>query len=147
MKPVACCTSLWHSGDMKQIVLSLGLMLSAPALYAQDTMDAEAFDAYTQGKTFYYGTQGTAYGAEEYLPNRRVKWSFLDGECQEGSWYEDDGLICFVYDHRPDEQCWSFVKTANGLVARFLTDTSETELYEVEQSDAPLDCKGPRIGV
>jgi hypothetical protein len=147
MKPVACCKSLWHSGDMKQIVISLGLILLAPVLHAQNTMGAAAFDAYTQGKTFYYGAQGTAYGAEEYLPNRRVKWSFLDGECQEGYWYEDNGLICFVYDHRPDAQCWSFAKTAEGLVARFMTDTSETELYEVEQSDAPLDCKGPRIGV
>lgn len=132
---------------MKQIVISLALILSASMLHAQDTMGAAAFDAYTQGKTFYYGAEGTAYGAEEYRPNRRVRWSFLDGECQDGSWYEQDGLICFVYDHRPDPQCWSFVKTADGLVARFMTDTSETELYEVEQSDAPLHCKGPRIGV
>lgn len=132
---------------MKQIVIPLSLMLLAPALEAQDTMGAAAFEAYTQGKTFYYGAQGTAYGAEEYLSDRRVRWSFLDGDCQTGYWYEDDGLICFVYDDRPDPQCWSFVKTANGLVARYLTETRETELYEVEQSDEPLECKGPRIGV
>ncbi|NHQ74183.1 hypothetical protein HAT86_06855 [Roseovarius gahaiensis] len=132
---------------MKQIVIPLGLMLLAPALQAQDTMGAAAFEAYTQGKTFYYGAQGTAYGAEEYLSDRRVRWSFLDGDCQTGYWYEDDGLICFVYDDRPDPQCWSFVKTTNGLVARYLTQTRETELYEVEQSDEPLECKGPRIGV
>lgn len=132
---------------MKQIVIPLSLMLLAPALEAQDTMGAAAFEAYTQGKTFYYGAQGTAYGAEEYLSDRRVRWSFLDGDCQTGYWYKDDGLICFVYDDRPDPQCWSFVKTANGLVARYLTETRETELYEVEQSDEPLECKGPRIGV
>jgi len=132
---------------MKQIIIPLGLIFSAPALQAQETMGAAAFEAYTQGKTFYYGANGTAYGAEEYLPNRRVKWSFLDGDCQKGSWYEQDGLICFIYDHRPGPQCWSFVKTENGLVARYVTETRETELYEVEQSDAPLQCKGPRIGV
>ncbi|MFU8883600.1 MAG: hypothetical protein ACNA7Q_14640, partial [Rhodobacterales bacterium] len=42
-------------------------------------MSAEAFDSYTRGQTFTYGAGAEPYGAEEYLDNRRVRWSFLDG--------------------------------------------------------------------
>ena len=133
---------------MKQLALTCGLVLAAQSLPAQETMSAEAFDAYTRGQTFYYGARGApSYGAEEYLSDRRVRWSFLDGECQEGYWFERDGLICFVYETHPDPQCWSFTRNPGGLVARFVTETSETELYEVEKSDAPLECPGPKVGV
>ncbi len=110
-------------------------------------MDAAEFDAYTRGKTFYFGANGAAYGAEEYLEDRRVRWSFLDGKCQEGYWYEEDGLICFVYENRSEPQCWSFERTPEGLVARFRNDPAQTTLYEVEATNEPLMCLGPEIGV
>lgn len=110
-------------------------------------MSAAEFDAYTRGQTFYYGAGGAAYGGEEYLPDRRVRWSFLDGDCQDGHWYEERGLICFVYDTRPEPQCWSFERTKNGLIARFSGEQSLSELYEVQRSAAPLMCLGPKIGV
>ncbi|MHA7826388.1 MAG: hypothetical protein ACX93P_02370 [Roseovarius sp.] len=128
-------------------LLSLCLSLLAPSLGAQEVMSADAFDAYTRGKTFYYGSNGMAYGAEEYMNDRRVRWSFLDGECQEGEWYEESGQICFVYENHPEPQCWTFTKGPGGLVARFENDPFATELYEVEQSDEPLSCPGPEIGV
>ena len=91
---------------------------------------------------------GTPYGAEEYLENRRVRWTFLDGDCKEGRWFSDEpGLICFVYEDRPEPQCWSFLDSPGGLIARFENDPQATELYEVRQSDDPLECPGPRIGV
>ena len=114
---------------------------------AADLMSAREFDAYTKGKTFFYGSQGQPYGAEEYLANRRVRWTFLDGQCQEGVWYEDGGLICFVYENQPDPQCWSFEQSAAGLIAQFENDPQQTELYEVQQSDEPLMCLGPDVGV
>lgn len=110
-------------------------------------MGAAEFDAYTRGKTFLYANEGRAYGAEEYLPNRRVRWSFLDGECQTGEWFQEDDLICFVYEELPEKQCWSFLRGASGLVARFENDPAQTELYEVEQSREPLSCPGPEVGV
>jgi len=110
-------------------------------------MSAAEFDAYTLGKTFYYGSGGQPYGAEEYLQNRRVRWTFLDGKCQDGLWYEDDGLICFVYENQPDPQCWSFERTAAGLIARFENDPAQTELYEVRKTAEPLACPGPDVGV
>lgn len=127
--------------------LILLLFTLATPLAAQDLMTAEEFDAYTRGKTLFYGQNGQAYGAEEYLSNRRVRWSFLDGECKEGTWYEDRGLICFVYDDNPDPQCWSFVQGANGLIARFENRTDTTELYEASDIGEEMICLGPKVGV
>jgi len=126
------------------ILLSVGL---APPALADQSMSGAEFDAYTRGKTFYYGAQGAPYGAEEYLPNHHVRWTFLDGQCQEGSWHEQDGLICFVYDTQPDPQCWSFFPAPVGLMARYENDPTATELYELRRSDEPLVCRGPKVGV
>lgn len=122
-------------------------MTVAPGAMAADMMTAAEFDSYTRGKTFYYGSRGEPYGAEEYLANRRVRWTFLDGRCQEGVWYEDDGLICFVYENQPEPQCWSFERRAGGLIAQFENDPASTELYEVRQTSEPLMCLGPDVGV
>ncbi len=110
-------------------------------------MTAAEFDAYTRDKTFYYGNRGAPYGAEEYLSNRRVIWTFLDGQCENGTWYQKGEQICFLYDSKPDPQCWSFRETQNGLIARFENDPEQIELYEVEKSHEPLVCPGPDVGV
>lgn len=126
------------------------VLLAATGLasLASAQMGAEEFDALTRGQTFYYGVNGSEpYGAEEYLDNRRVRWSFLDGECVEGSWYEEAGRICFVYENRPEPQCWIFDRTGGRLVARFDGETTTTDLYELHRSPEPLWCLGPRIGV
>jgi hypothetical protein len=130
------------------LLVVLILMLLALPLHAQSgsRMDGAAFDAYTRGQTFTYGTGAEPYGAEEYLDNRRVRWSFLDGRCQEGEWYEENGMICFVYDDNPDPQCWSFYQTPRGIVARFEDNPSQTTLYEITRSPEPLMCLGPEVG-
>lgn len=135
----------WQCFVMR-IALFLACLLAAP-LQAQTLLGAEEFDAYTKGKTFYYGSAGRPYGGEEYLENRRVRWSFLDGKCQEGLWYEENGLICFIYDVTPDPQCWSFERGDGGLIARFENDPAQTQLYEVEKTNEPLLCHGPDVGV
>ena len=127
--------------------LALILALCAAPLAAQQTMTADEFDAYTKGKTLFYGKTGQAYGAEIYHENRRVEWSFLDGDCKEGEWYEADGLICFVYENNPNPQCWSFIKGANGLIARFENRPDTTELYEANEGAEKMLCLGPKVGV
>lgn len=129
--------------------LACALCLAAPALQAQSgpPMSAEAFDNYTRGQTFYYGTGLEPYGAEEYLDNRRVRWSFLDGLCRDGIWYEQGEAICFVYEDNPDPQCWTFYETGRGIVARFENDPGLTTLYEIRKSPEPMMCLGPEIGV
>ncbi|KIN61557.1 hypothetical protein Z945_2549 [Sulfitobacter noctilucae] len=110
-------------------------------------MTAEQFDNYTRGKTLFYGQNGQTYGAEIYHDNRRVEWSFLDGDCKAGEWYEDAGLICFVYENNPNPQCWSFTRGASGLIARFENRPNTTELYEAEEGGEKMLCLGPKIGV
>jgi len=134
------------------IAAALLVFLSAPALLAaQSAMSGAEFEAYTEGRTLYFGSEGQDYGAEDYLPGREVRWSFLDGECKEGFWYEQPGPagpeICFVYEDRPGEpQCWIFERTASGLRAIF-QGASGTVLYEARRSEEPQVCLGPEVGV
>ena len=131
---------------MKHVLTFIALLITTP-LAAQTAMTAQEFDDYTRGKTLFYNSNGQAYGAERYLSNRRVEWSFLDGECKPGSWYEHNGQICFTYDDNPDPQCWTFEKSSQGLIARFENAPATTELYEAEDIDEELLCLGPKIGV
>lgn len=133
---------------MRAFAIFLTCLLTLPAFaLAQDLLSAEEFDSYTRGKTLYYGQAGQAYGAEIYHENRRVTWSFLDGQCKEGNWYEADGLICFVYEDNSDPQCWSFVKGQSGLIARFENNPDTTELYEAAEGAQEMICLGPKVGV
>lgn len=123
---------------------AIALFAACPAQAAP--MGADEFEAYTTGKTLYFSESGTKYGAERYLPNRKVEWSFLDGRCKTGEWYADGPAICFVYEDRPDPQCWTFEATSQGLRATFIGGESQTELYEANQSDEPMYCMGPDVG-
>lgn len=116
-------------------------------LEAAEPMSAAEFERYSTGKTLYFATDGQAYGAEQYLVGRRVIWTFLDGECSEGVWYESRGMLCFRYRHDPeDPQCQSFFDTPGGLRVRFENDPTETEYVELFQSREPLNCSGPEVG-
>lgn len=123
------------------------LSLSAQAGFAAEPLSAAEFESYVTGKTLYFGMAGQAYGVEEYLSDRRVRWSFLDGKCKDGYWYEDASQICFVYDDNPDPQCWSFYKEGDKLRAVFENDPASTVLYEANQDDKPMICMGPDVGV
>ena len=122
-------------------------LLAAVPVLAEAPMSADAFDRYTRGKTLFYGFGGSAYGVERYLENRRVIWSFLDGDCKNGVWYEDAGQICFVYEDRPEPQCWTFTQGPAGLIARFENDPEAAELYEAEDLGEDMLCHGPEVGV
>ena len=123
------------------------LWLATPAI-AQDAMTAAEFEAYTRGKTLTFGVQGDAsYGVEQYLENRRVIWSFLDGECSNGVWYESKGSICFRYDFDPDPKCWKFYDDPDGLRAVFTNRPDASVLYEAQDSQEPLVCPAPNLGV
>ncbi|MEM6760986.1 MAG: hypothetical protein AAF601_16045 [Pseudomonadota bacterium] len=131
---------------MRYALILCLLSLAPPAL--ADSMSAAEFEAYVTGKTLFYGRNGRAYGAEIYREDRRVTWSFLDGECKDGYWYEaGDNNICFVYEDRPDPQCWSFERGPSGLIAKFENDPASTELYEANNSGEEMVCTGPKIGV
>tara|TARA_B100002049_G_C16006238_1_gene343778 strand:+ start:226 stop:672 length:447 start_codon:yes stop_codon:yes gene_type:complete len=142
--PLARGAGFWQAVGMRHALALICAFLPLPALAE---MSAAEFEAYTQGKTLYYGQSGAPYGAEVYHKDRRVQWSFLDGRCKEGRWYEAEGLICFVYEDDPNPQCWSFTESTSGLVARFENDPTQTELYEAQEQNDPLLCIGPEVGV
>ncbi len=110
-------------------------------------MTAEAFESYTRGKTLFFGRGGAPYGAEIYLEDRRVRWSFLDGECKDGYWYQQAEHICFVYEDRPEPQCWTFELGASGLIAQFENDPPSSALYEAQDLGEEMLCLGPKVGV
>lgn len=132
---------------MHLLLCALLALPLAGAGHAQSLMTAEEFDDYTRGKTLYYGNGPEAYGAEIYLPDRRVRWSFLDGQCMEGKWYAQGDLICFTYDEHPEPQCWSFERGPQGLIARFENNPAITPLFEATESTEEMLCLGPKVGV
>ena len=131
---------------MRALVLALSLALACPALAGQP-LTAEEFEAHVLGKTVTYSQFGTLFGTEEYLPNRQVRWSVAENLCQYGTWYPQVSDICFVYEDDPRPHCWTFWKEGEGLVALSVEAEPGEELYEVSQSDAPLPCPGPDVGV
>lgn len=127
---------------------ALPFALSAFAALAHAApMNGDEFEIYTEGRTLYFSESGARYGAERYFPGRKVEWSFLDGKCKSGEWFAQERAICFVYEDSPDLQCWEFERTKNGLRATFLGDGQSTELYEADQTDEPMYCMGPDVGV
>lgn len=133
---------------MMKHVFALALCCAtALPVTAAEPLSASEFESYVTGKTLYFGQSGQAYGVEEYLPDRQVRWSFLDGKCKDGFWYEEANQICFVYEDNPTPQCWSFYKDGGGLRAVFENDPASTTLYEAQQDDEPMLCYGPDVGV
>ncbi len=114
-------------------------LLPLPGL-AESPMTAEEFDAYATGRTLTFATPSGPYGVERYLRGRRVVWSFLDGDCAEGTWYPEGRAICFVYDFDPEPQCWEMFRDGDGLRAVFLNDPGSTVLYEALEDQEDLIC-------
>ena len=131
---------------MRVALFTLAL-LTASAATAETQLSGAEFEAYSTGKTLTYASNGQIYGVEQYLPNRRVRWAFIDDTCRIGHWYEDAGEICFVYEHDATPQCWTFHLSDSKLMARFVSDPPQTELKEVNQTSEPLACTGPDVGV
>ena len=123
------------------------LVLVPSGAVAETPLSAGAFERLVTGRTLTYSRGGVAFGVEDYLSDRRVRWSFLDGTCQEGRWYEAGDLICFVYEEIPTPQCWSFFLDGGALSARFENDPAAQEVYRTSVAPEPLHCPGPRVGV
>lgn len=133
---------------MRPIFL-IPLILSAHVTTAEaaEPLTGAEFESYATGKTLTYALQGTVWGTEQYLPGRRVIWAFEGEDCKRGSWYEQAGSICFLYEDRDDAQCWQFFNDGTGLRAQFAGDPAGAPLSELAQSTEPMPCPGPDVGV
>ena len=128
------------------LALLSALALATPLFAADTPLTADAFDAATVGKTFFYQRGGISYGAEQSLPDHKVVWAFTGDDCKKGYWYSRGTLICFIYEDKLDPQCWTFTQTADGLSARFDGDTANEPLVALRSSPEPMACMGPDVG-
>jgi hypothetical protein len=120
------------------------LLFASPA-YAETPLTGDEFEALVTGKTLTFSTGVSPYGVEYYAPNRQVIWSFTDGDCVRGEWFEDPSEsgpnICFIYEKNPDPQCWQVFEDQGQIRADFMNTPGTTVLYQAVESE-PLICGG-----
>ncbi|MCP5084426.1 MAG: hypothetical protein GY948_22280 [Alphaproteobacteria bacterium] len=130
---------------MKTTSICIALLLALPAA-AEEIISPDEFEALSTGKTLYFTQDGRRFGAEQFYTRRRSLWQFNGGECADGVWYDVGDMICFEYDGNPDIQCWHFIKTDNGFVARPDGGSPDADITMSSIDAEPLDCKGPSVG-
>lgn len=127
--------------------LALAFFLAATPVLADPPLSAEDFDTLTLGRTMTWAAFGTVYGVEQYLPGRKVRWTFSGGECKTGHWYPDGSAICFRYEGDVAPDCWEITASGAGLLARYTADPPGSEPVVVKETTEPLACFGPEVGV
>lgn len=132
---------------LRTTVFFLILFFFPQSGFAETPMSGAEFKVYVNGRTLTCAENGQIYGIEEYRPNRRVRWAYMGDECHDGFWYEEGDRICFVCEGNIDLQCWRFTKRGGGLIARFMGAGNHREVCEAQQSEKPLRCPGPDVGV
>jgi hypothetical protein len=130
---------------MRLAILLFAVLPLAAA--AETPMTAAEFDAFATGKTLDYYAADQVFGRETYLPGRLVLWSPVGEDCKSGSWYEDAGNICFLYDGDPEPKCWTIWADGDGLTASYSTDGPDDLPRKVLVTEEPLACMGPDVGV
>lgn len=123
------------------------LLLTAGPALAETPLTAEEFDALTLGRTMTWAEFGTVYGVEQYLPDRRVRWTVLGDECRSGHWYPEGDNICFLYEDTPIPYCWVITAQGAGFQARGSFDPANALPVEIEETSEPMACFGPEVGV
>ena len=127
--------------------LALAVCLAASPALAEPSLTAEAFDALTQGRTMSWSEFGQVYGVEQYLPDRRVRWTVLGDDCITGHWFVQGPQICFLYEDNPATHCWDITLGGAGLLAHYASNPPETAPVEVTETTDPMACFGPEVGV
>jgi hypothetical protein len=125
--------------------LALLLFAATPA-WAEPPLTAEAFDALSLGRTLTWAEFGQVYGVEQYLPDRRVRWTVLGDDCKSGHWYQEGRMICFQYEDEPAPDCWTITLGPQGMIARFATNPPDAEPVVVVETTEPMACFGPEVG-
>jgi len=125
---------------------ALVLCLATPVL-AETPLTAQEFDALTLGRTMTWAEFGAVYGVEQYLPDRKVRWTVMGDDCKTGHWYQDGPAICFQYEDDPAPDCWEITSSGAGLLARYTTNPPEAEPVVVRETTELLACLGPEVGV
>lgn len=129
--------------SMKYLV---ALFFTASPLQAETILTPDDFEVFAQGTTVYFSRHGQPYGAEQYLNNRKVIWSFADGTCEFGEWYPDGDRLCFRYEYQTSALCWNFIETEAGKGVRVVGDDPANDLLIAGQDQEHLECAAPNVG-
>lgn len=129
---------------MRHAAALLLALIAGPA--AAGDIGAAEFEAATTGRTFFYSREGRPFGAEQYLPGRRVIWAFTGDDCLKGYRFADGPDICFVYEDAPGAHCWRFRRTAEGLAAWISGAEGDALLIARRSGPEPMACLGPDVG-
>ncbi|MEM6438726.1 MAG: hypothetical protein AAF763_03375 [Pseudomonadota bacterium] len=118
-----------------------GLALGAIGASAAERIGPAAFERLTEGRVLTFLSQGRPYGAEQYLPGRRVIWQGVSGVCLFGRWEGRGEDICFTYDDAPEQRtCWVVERDAEGLTAAIVGDPLGLRLRFGPERPQPLVC-------
>jgi hypothetical protein len=126
--------------------LALLLCLAAGPGLAEPPLSAAEFDALTLGRTMTWAEFGAVYGVEQYLPDRRVRWTVLGDDCKAGHWYQAGEMICFQYEDDPAPDCWTITLNGPGMIARYAGNPPDAEPVVVKETTEPMACFGPKVG-
>ncbi len=130
---------------MRLATLAFLLFAASPAL-AEAPLTAEEFDALTLGRTMTWSEFGAVYGVELYLPGRKVRWTIEGDDCVAGHWYQDGPAICFQYENDIAPDCWEITRSGPDFLARYTTNSPETDPVVVQDTTETLACFGPEVG-
>jgi len=125
----------------------LALCLITTTATADPLLTADEFDALTLGRTMTWAEYGQVYGVEQYLPDRRVRWTVLGDDCKLGHWYADGPAICFLYEDNPTPACWEISLSGSGMKAHDTEDPPGSEQVVIEDTNEAMPCFGPEVGV
>lgn len=120
--------------------LPFALFLAVAAAAEETVVSTDAFRAFAEGWTLYFGDEdGAPFGAEAFRRDGSVIWKPEGGPCMEGVWGgDDDGRICFLY---PEAfACWRIWRDADGMIARMEDAEDPLALRIVGRDRRPLLC-------
>ena len=126
--------------------LLAALLLAASPALAETPMTGAEFDALTVGRSMTWSEFGMVYGVEQYLPDRRVRWSAVGKDCKLGHWYEDGPQICFQYEDDIEPDCWIIFRDGDSIRARYTSQPTANDPVVVAETPDPPACFGPEVG-
>ncbi|MEO1562727.1 MAG: hypothetical protein AAFR98_04765 [Pseudomonadota bacterium] len=137
-----------YSRILCALIFSLSAaFVSAPLAAQERIIGVDEFESISRGLTQYFYRDGEFFGAEQFFENNQTIWMFANGQCEAGTWWEEEDYICFQYETLPEAQCWHMIEKDGTYFAR-LRDADpnfDLELRFVDRSDIP--CEGPNLGV
>lgn len=100
-----------------------------------ESIEEADWRALVSGKTLYYSTPAGLVGREYYPPNSdRAIFIYHDGQCFDGTWREENGIYCFLYN---GEHCFQHLRQGERIFVRELDgDTQDV----VRITDEVLSC-------